>query len=85
MMNPMHESPRFHFQWRRPWAGIVRSADRHWFGLNRYPGVVIGLVVGLPKFSSRPGYPMLSVLWGRPGPACHRVDGERPGDTPRAV
>lgn len=63
---------RFRFRWRRPWAGIVRAADRHWFVLNRYPGIIIGLVVGLPKLGQRPGYPMLSILWGRPDGTAHR-------------
>ena len=50
------------FEWRRPAAVVVRTADRcPWAKLNRYPGIVIGVVV---KIGSRRG---LSILWGRPG------------------
>lgn len=57
---------RNRFRPRMPRAVLVRSAERHWFVWNTYPGVLIGAAVGLPKRDNRPGYPMLSILWGRP-------------------
>lgn len=53
---------RHRFEWRRPGLVVVHTADRcPWVKLNRYPGVVIGVVL---KINARRG---LSILWGRPG------------------
>lgn len=58
-------NPFFSFAWRWPRVIVVRGADRHWFVPNRLCGILIGVAVGLPKLSRRPGYPLLSLLWGR--------------------
>lgn len=53
---------RHTFCWRLPQAVVVRPAERGFrIVLNRYPGIVIGLVVQV-------GARGLSILWGRPGP-----------------
>jgi hypothetical protein len=53
---------RHAFEWRRPKAVIVHTADPMPLAvLNRYPGCVIGVCIRLRR---RTG---LSVLWGRPG------------------
>jgi len=52
---------RFALEWRWPKAVIVRPAEHRFaVALNRYPGIVIGVVV---QFGTRG----LSILWGRPG------------------
>jgi hypothetical protein len=53
---------RFAFRWSRPRVRAYKAAERRRFsvGLNRYPGVVIG--VGLQI-----GRRVLSVTWGSPG------------------
>ena len=51
------------FEWRKPKVLIYRTAERRAFAvkLNRYPGVVIGVLFQV-------GRTALSLLWGRPGP-----------------
>lgn len=53
---------RHKFLWRRPKVHTYTAAQRRRFavGLNRYPGVVIGVA-----FQS--GRQVLSIVWGRPG------------------
>lgn len=51
---------RFVFRWRWPRVVIVRPAERRTrIALNRYPGIVIGLVFQVGRRG-------LSLLWGRP-------------------
>lgn len=54
-------------EWRRPRLVLVRSAELHGPALNTYPGCVIGFDLPLPRLSRTPGWPRLSILWGRPG------------------
>jgi hypothetical protein len=53
---------RHAFEWRRPSANVYTAAERRVFriGLNRYPGVVIGVGVQV-------GRRVLSIRWGAPG------------------
>ncbi len=53
---------KFRFEWRVPKVVVCTAADRPpLMGLNRYPGVVIGIAIRLI------GNRYMSVLWGRPG------------------
>lgn len=58
----MQPDYRFEFRWRWPGAIVYRAATPRRFaiGLNRYPGIVIGIGFQL-------GWRVLSVVWGRPG------------------
>lgn len=53
---------RHTFEWRRPAFHAYRTAANRplGFGLNRYPGIVIGAAVGIRGTS-------YGVVWGRPG------------------
>jgi hypothetical protein len=57
----------FTFEPRRPQAHIYRAAVRRRFhvGLNRYPGVVIGIAFQV-------GSRVLSLTWGSPGKVVER-------------
>lgn len=50
------------FEWRRPKVHAYKAAQSRRFavGLNRYPGVVIGVAFQV-------GRQVVSIVWGRPG------------------
>lgn len=62
----------FRFEWRRPRIVRYRTTDRRWITWNTYPGCLIGVAIGLPRLSGRPGYPALSIMWGSPGGTTRR-------------